>query len=93
MVDTAKHQRRITDVQLRQSIDNVLGERVAFKPCLVGATRADLQILGELSCEGARILHALVRVVEVPLFRFKIGMDDSRSAASHLPNGSLGGYQ
>ena len=44
VVDAAKDQRRITDVELVETIDDVLGEGLALEPGLVRTTCADLEV-------------------------------------------------
>lgn len=65
MVDTTKYQRGIADIELRQPVDHVLGERFALETRLVGAASTDLEIRGEFSREFARLFERSVRLVEI----------------------------
>ena len=65
VVDTTKYQRGIADIELRQPVDHVLGERFALETRLVGAASTDLEIRGEFSREFARLFERSVRLVEI----------------------------
>lgn len=73
VVDATKDQRGIADVELRQTVDNVLGEHLSLEARLIGTTGTHFKIRGELSRELARLLERSMRPVEIRLFSFEFG--------------------
>ena len=75
VIDTPEHQRRITDIELSQSVGDVLVDDFAFVAGLGGAARAHFDGGCQLERELARMLEALVGMIEVGLFRSYIGIN------------------
>ena len=75
MIDAAKHQRTIANVELCQAIDDVLGEGLSLKARLVRASGADFEIRRQGTSELARLFEREMCSIKVCLFSFEFGMN------------------
>lgn len=75
VIDAAKHQRTVTDVELCQAIDDVLGEGLSLKARLVRASGADFEIRRQRTSELARLFERAVRSIQIRLFSFEFGVN------------------
>ncbi len=73
-VNSAKHEGSVTEVQLCQSLDRHLNDRLAFVSVLFSAASLRLIPAGDPRCALAGVFHARVRQVEIRLLCIEFGM-------------------